>query len=398
MRTALFAITPLLIALSTPAQWSTPTLLANLNTASSEFDPCPTVTGLTLYFSSNRSGWELFRATRPTPYGAFGAPTHLVELTDPGTDAGPCVRIDELEIVWYSSRAGGGGGGLDLWRATRSSPTALFGTPMPITELNTSASEAGPSLTGNGLTIYFQRGSDLWTATRPNWSSPFGTPSPVTELNTGSVEREPHISLDGLTIYFTSDRAGGVGGNDTWMASRLATSQPFGTPVNLVALNAVEPDTAPAIAVFADEIFFVSTRPGGLGPYDIWSSRFTGLVANGVAGPSSAQALRFSDPLGAGKPYVAAASFGSSPGIRIDSRTLPLNPDALFSFTVGGRPPIMTGYAGILDADGIASGQITFTGLPQLVGVRFFNAFIVIDPQAPSGMSTISNPHELMIQ
>ena len=95
---------------------------------------------------------------------------------------------------------------------------------------------------------------------------------------------------------------------------------------------------------------------------------------------------------------MAASSRGSTPGIPIDSRNLPLNFDLIFQLTIGGLPPIMTGYVGVLDQDGIGSGRISFASFPQFVGLRFFTAFVVLDPAAPSAIKTISNAHEVLVQ
>ena len=53
---------------------------------------------------------------------------------------------------------------------------------------------------------------------------------------------------------------------------------------------------------------------------------------------------------------------------------------------------------GTLDPNGIASGKISFAGFPEFIGLRFFTAFIVVDPTAPSGIRTISNAHEMQVQ
>jgi hypothetical protein len=388
-----------------PAQWSTPTAMTGINSTAGDYDPCPTLDGLTLYFASTRAGtYDLFRATRAAPYAQFGNPVLITELSTGSIEGGPCVRFDDCEVFFYTNRPGGGGG-YDLWRADRPSPAVPFNPPAPVTELNTTAAEHSPSLTFDGLQIWFYStrpggagGYDIWTATRPNWGSPFGTPTPVTELNTPNADRDPHIAPDGLSIAFSSDRAGGLGGDDLWVATRLTTSAPFGAIVPVPALNHAAVDHASAFSLFQDEVFFTSTRPGGLGSYDLYSARFTGLLGLGIAGPGSSQDLRFSDPASAGRFYFAASSGGSVPGIPIDTRVLPLNFDLLLQLTLGGLPPLLNGYVGVLDADGIAAGRITFIGFPQLVGLRFVTAFLVLDPAAPSGIRTISNAHETLVQ
>jgi hypothetical protein len=298
-------------------------------------------------------------------------------------------------------------GGQDLWRADRASTSVPFNAPVPISELNSGAADWGGSLTADGLRIYFSSDrpggagdQDIWTAVRPNWGSPFGPLTLVAELNSPHRDRDPRVSPDGLTIIFASNRVGGTttSPSDLLMASRLDTSSPFGSPVLVTALNTTFTDFTPGFAWFHDEIFFATQRPGGPGSNDLFTARFTGLLGVGIAGPGSTQSLRFSDPSSPARVYVAASSLGSSPGIPIDTRVLPLNFDLLLQLSIGGIAPILTGYVGALDQDGISAGQFSFAGFPQLVGLRFFNAFVVLDPAATSGIRTISNAHEVRVQ
>jgi hypothetical protein len=273
-----------------------------------------------------------------------------------------------------------------------------FNTPVPVLELNTTTADTAPSLTLDGLRIYFNRSSEIWTATRPNWSSPFGTATLVTELNSPNNDRDPRVSPDNLVIVFASDRPGGTGSTDIYMASRLDTSSPFGTPVQLAPLNSTVLELNPAIGMFPDEIFFMSSRPGGLGGWELYSARFTGVVGLGIAGVGSSQGLRFSDPNSAGKVYLAASALGDTPGIQIGNRNLPLNPDLLLRLSIGGLPPILTGYFGTLDQNGIGSGRIAFQGFPGFTGLKFVTAFVTLDPAAPMGIGTISNAHPTQVQ
>ena len=40
------------------------------------------------------------------------------------------------------------------------------------------------------------------------------------------------VRQDGLEIFISSNRPGGIGGNDIWMSTRRTTSVNFGSPVN----------------------------------------------------------------------------------------------------------------------------------------------------------------------
>jgi Tol biopolymer transport system component len=73
------------------------------------------------------------------------------------------------------------------------------------------------------------------------------------------------MTADQLKICFTSDRAGGSGGMDIWCATRASTSDLFGTPVNLSAINSSGYDAAPGLNSDGSEIFFSSQRGGQAG-------------------------------------------------------------------------------------------------------------------------------------
>jgi hypothetical protein len=388
------------------AQWSPPVNATTLNTSGQDYDVGMTLDGLTLYLSATGAGGrDFFRATRTTPYRSFGTPVPIPELSSTSDEFCPSPRIDDLEIFFNSQRAGGAGS-YDLWRADRASTAVPFNPPVNVTELNTSSSDQDSSLTADGLRIYFSStrpgglgSNDIWTAVRPSWSMPFGTPTPVVELNSSALDYQPHISPDGLTIFFCSDRPGGVGMRDLWVATRVTPNGPFGTPVNVTALNSTDVDFGIAFGWYHDELYFTSNRAGGMGSWDVYSTRFTGVIGLGLAGLASTQALRFSDPSSPGRTYVAASALGSSPGIQVGPHTLPLNFDLLFQLTVGGLPPVMTGFIGTLDNDGVATtGKITFAGFPQVLGLRFFTAFVVFDPSGPLGIKTVSNALESLVQ
>jgi hypothetical protein len=50
--------------------------------------------------------------------------------------------------------------------------------------------------------------------------SGFGTPKPVTELNSSRLEYPQWLSVDGCRLYLESDRPGGAGDLDVYVASR----------------------------------------------------------------------------------------------------------------------------------------------------------------------------------
>src|SRR5262245_51246970 len=99
-----------------------------------------------------------------------------------------------------------------------------------------------------------------------------------TELNTPSLDGCPIQSPDGLSIYLASNRPGGQGGLDIWVATRSSTSAPFGAPQNLGApVNSAADDFCPT-PVGKNGLFFVSSEalPGACGQGDIYFTSRTG--------------------------------------------------------------------------------------------------------------------------
>jgi hypothetical protein len=88
---------------------------------------------------------------------------------------------------------------------------------------------------------------------------------------------------------------------------------------------------------------------------------------------------------------VLGLSIGSTPGIPIDVRTLPLNVDGLLLASLLVGPPVFQSFVGTLDALGETVGPaIALPAVPGLVGVAPFVAWLTLDPTAPSGIRTIS--------
>jgi len=121
------------------------------------------------------------------------------------------------------------------WEEPRAAP---FGMPAPV-------SEGDPFVTRDGRKLYFistrpapdKQGNDLdiWFVERNDrgdWGAPTRLPEPV---NSPHAELMPRVMGDGR-IYFGSDRPGGMGGNDVYVASPLAGGKwqvrNLGTDVN----------------------------------------------------------------------------------------------------------------------------------------------------------------------
>jgi WD40-like Beta Propeller Repeat len=96
-----------------------------------------------------------------------------------------------------------------------------------------------------------------------------------TEVNTPSLDGCPIQSPDGLSLYMASNRPGGVGGLDIWVARRPNTTAGWGAPENLgEPVNSPSDEFCPT-PVRGGRLFFVSREalPGSCGLGDIYLTR-----------------------------------------------------------------------------------------------------------------------------
>lgn len=101
-------------------------------------------------------------------------------------------------------------------------------------------------------------------------------PGNSSELNTAAVDGCPIQSPDGLSLYLASNRPGGQGGLDIWVATRESTDASWGAPQNLAAINTAADEFCPTPVrgnglLFASRVV-VAGVTCGLG--DIYFTRF----------------------------------------------------------------------------------------------------------------------------
>lgn len=154
--------------------------------------------------------------------------------------------------------------------------------------VNFELEDMSPEISRDGLSLYFGRNQgtaggfigDIWVSERPSVDAPWGPAQNVGPMiNTTSNENNPALSLDGHGLFFNSDRPGGFGGQDLYVARRRNKRDNLGweVPQNLgSAINTAANETGPAF--FEDDasgtivMYFVSNRPGGMGSTDIYST------------------------------------------------------------------------------------------------------------------------------
>jgi Tol biopolymer transport system component len=200
------------------------------------------------------------RGEDPPPKFQWGTPVPMAELNTSSIEAHPTMSADQLKICFASDRSGGKGG-VDIWCATRQSATDPFGAPLNQAALNSSGYEANPALSSDGTELFYQAQDDLYRAVLVPAENAFKYPEAVTVLNSTSTEASPALTSDDLTIVFSSNRSGGAGSYDNYMAVRSSRASPFGVPVRLTDLNSAYSEVEPAVSPDGFTLLFDSSRP-----------------------------------------------------------------------------------------------------------------------------------------
>lgn len=153
-----------------------------------------------------------------------------------------------------------------------------WSNPSPLgNNINSGYLETTASITPDGKTIYFASnrrggmgGMDLYKVEKqPNGSwGPAQNLGP--EVNTADNEDAPFIHPNGKILFFTSDGIGSMGGKDIFKTElvngKWSKPENMGYPVNTVANDSYFTLTADGT-----KGFFSSDRPGGLGGQDIYA-------------------------------------------------------------------------------------------------------------------------------
>ena len=192
-----------------------------------------------------------------------------------GSNLGGSISADGLSLYFVREQEGN----FTIYEATRSSEQddwySLKSLPPAI---NGPSWDHVPSISPDGLSLLFPSdrpggsgGLDIWLATRSTPDSAWDTPVNLgPTVNSSAWDMGAKMSADGLSIYFHSARPGS-GGEDIWMTTRAAKDAPWGPARNLgLSVNSPYNDGEPTLSADGLTLFFNSDRPGGSGSYDLW--------------------------------------------------------------------------------------------------------------------------------
>jgi len=265
------------------------------NTVALEGCPFIAPDGKTFYMASNRAGGlgglDIWVSTRESTDDPWGAPVNAgAPVNSEYNDFCPTLARNDHTFFFASNRPGGCGGD-DLY-VTRRRDDQGYDAPENLgCAVNSAGNEAGPSyLTepGSGPVLYFSStraggpgaeppgaltgDADIY---RSEWhGGAFGLAAIVPGVNSAANDGQPNVERNGREIYFFSNRAGTLGGNDIYAATRAKAHDAWSAPFNLGPnVNSAFDETRPSLSWDGETLYFGSNRPpelGGEGLNDIY--------------------------------------------------------------------------------------------------------------------------------
>jgi len=216
---------------------------------------------------------------------------NLKDINSPSSDfAATYAGVRDNEIFFTSSRKGATGKKknpitgeyyADIFRASFNLQKNKWDKPQPLDvtqQINTFDEDGAASFSSDGTVMYFTRcrydkdkekGAEIYTSTL--LSGVWSRPERVEIGRDTLMVAHPSVSKDGKTIYFVSDRPGGYGNKDIWMAEKTGSGT-WGKPVNLgKEINTAGDEMFPYIRENG-ELYFASNSHPGLGGLDIFKA------------------------------------------------------------------------------------------------------------------------------
>ena len=200
--------------------------------------------------------------------------------------------------------------------------------------INSLYSEDSPFLTQNGLQLYFtsdrpggRGGIDIYVASRDALGDEWGQATSVGLINSPGNDQSPWVTRDGLSLYFCSDRDGVF---DLFESKRGSVDEPWGTPIALPQrINSVSVDLEPTISADGLTLVFCSGRQPKYQVCDLMiaqrASSHDPWSAPKNLGPWMNSAEWQASPQLFGDDISSALIFHSPEGTRIASRNSPLD-------------------------------------------------------------------------
>jgi len=259
--------------------------LEDINTDGAEY--APVYTNNYLYFTSNRDGGKIYKNTG-TPFtdiyrvGTKGANVNLRTLqkldeiiNEPGINEGTLTTSsDGRTVIFGKGNSGKASGNSEVNLYFTRYRNGTWIEPRPLSINDPGYWDSTPALTPDGTSLYFASnrpggygGTDIYVAKLNRRGRWVDVRNLGPEINTPGNEMFPFVSASGY-LYFASDGHPGFGKLDIFKATResnLISIRNLGTPMN---------SSADDFGYFEFDLtrgFFSSNKKGGIGDDDIYT-------------------------------------------------------------------------------------------------------------------------------
>ena len=316
--------------LSEDFEWSEPVNLgAGVNTEQWNDHPTVTADGLTLVFVKHPDGQssQLCQSTREDVAQPFGASVRLFEDANSYSDYCPLLSHDGLTLWFHSTRPiAPNRVDQNLWVTRRRSRAEPFEKPQPLgPEINTTDIEGNAFVSADGLTLLFTRGKpeQFFQANRRSASDDFTHAHALDAGFAGIWNGFPRLSADGRVLIFGAH----LGEQRIWLATRDSVDAKFGAPSQLDETVNVGEVSGPFLSADEKTLYFSSTRPGGFGRRDLWSSTRVKKGTRAAEPPNSVAS-----------PSQDNLAIRVSPGVHVEMPSLKLDPASPHTIEAWGTP------------------------------------------------------------
>lgn len=279
-------------AIENPVDFKPTNMGAAINTENPEYYPTISVDGKTFIFTRLDKDPAAYRGKNENFYVSSKRddtwfPAYpLREVNTIFNEGAPTLSSDGRTLVFTACEFMGdygphrkGFGSCDLFMSVNEGnqwqPPVNMGAP-----INTAHWESQPSLSADGNTLYFIRGTPSRTGvknqdiyvTHKNAEGKWSVPERLSnKINTPGREESVHIHPDGRTLFFSSNGHTGMGGLDLYV-SRKNENGEWDEPVNLgYPINTHADENSILVSSDGKLAFYASDKEGGFGKLDLYT-------------------------------------------------------------------------------------------------------------------------------
>jgi Tol biopolymer transport system component len=217
------------------------------------------------------------RRSMATVHCEYGSAQSLGPIVNSSVfDGSPTVSPDETELLFTSARhPTAPHGQQDIFVSTRSDRNAAWGAPVNAGSMvnDSSGDDFSLRLSNDRRVLYFASNrsggfgkGDLYVATRVSPEAPWSRAENLgSPLNTDAFEAFPTPSADGLTLFFNRSTTFDSQDSDIWVSTRARADDRWSTPQRVSgAINSDRAEFSPALSPDGNRLYFASERGGSV--------------------------------------------------------------------------------------------------------------------------------------